>query len=294
MKDVAAIVVTYNRKDLLKECLRRLMEQRGAECDIVLIDNASTDGTYEELLPLINEKKIIYFNTEKNLGGAGGFQYGIIKAAALGYKYAWLMDDDTYVKRDSLEKLLSADKRLNGNYGFLSSVAYWKDGSICNMNRQKISLKEKVSDYRSAEVPVIMATFVSFFVKMDVVKKVGLPIKEFFIWSDDLEYTRRISRQMPCYMIPESKVLHYMGSNNKVGIESESEERLWRYELVYRNEMYLYRREGIKGQFYMFSRVCFHILKVLLKAKESKLKKIKVILKSFNAGFKFKPEIEYL
>ena len=136
MKDVVAIVVTYNRKELLKKCIKALLEQEKSDlCDILVIDNASTDGTKEEINEYVNSNKIIYMNTEKNIGGAGGFNFGVKEAIKLGYKYMWLMDDDCIVYNDSLKELLIADEQLGGKYGFLSSVVLWRDGTVCNMNK---------------------------------------------------------------------------------------------------------------------------------------------------------------
>jgi GT2 family glycosyltransferase len=187
MNNVVAIVVTYNRKEMLLKCIEHLLQLQSAKCDILIIDNASTDGTNEALNNLIDSNSIIYCNTGSNLGGAGGFQFGMIEALKRGYKYLWLMDDDVFPEPDSLDELLKADRELDGKYGFLSGIARWTDGSPCKMNIQKTGLKKVIEDYSSPTVPVIMATFVSFFVRSDIVLEVGLPIKEFFIWADDLE-----------------------------------------------------------------------------------------------------------
>lgn len=292
IEKVAAVVVTYNRRDCLLRCIQALKMQIYDNFDILIIDNNSTDGTRESIDEFIKNGDVKYCNTGANLGGAGGFNYGMNCAVQAGYSHLWIMDDDCLPEPDALDSLARADEELGGNYGFLSSVAYWRDGSLCNMNIQKTGLKTKIEDYGSAKVPVIMATFVSAFFSADVVKKYGLPIKEFFIWSDDLEYTRRISKDMPCYVIPSSRVLHDMKSNDKVNIATDSADRLPRYAYLYRNEVYVYRREGFKGILYLFARVCFHILKAL-RAKDNKMRRVGTIIKSFNSGWSFRPKIEY-
>lgn len=290
---IAAVVVTYNRKKMLEICIQALRSQT-AKCDILIIDNGSTDGTDQCVQQWQSDTCVQYFNTQTNLGGAGGFNYGMKQAVRLGYAYIWLMDDDTYPASDALEKLLEADRKLNGTYGFLSSIAYWKDGSVCNMNRQKNTLKKTLEITDALLQPVIMATFVSFFVKTEMVREMGYPISDFFIWSDDLEYSRRISRKYKGYAVCESRVLHDMASNAKVGIEHESDERLWRYQYLYRNEVYLYRREGLYGMLYLCLRVGLHIVRVLLHGGTHRFKKLQVILRSFFSGFSFRPQIEYV
>ena len=293
MRNTAAVVVTYNRKELLSSCISCLLSQE-YPCDILIIDNASTDGTEEMLQPLIDAGKIRYHNTGENLGGAGGFAEGMKTALKMGYEYLWLMDDDTEVHTDALKELFDADRRLGGAYGFLSGVAYFREtDEPCRMNIQRTDWHTKVSDYESPEVPVVMATFVSFFVKAETVRRFGLPIREFFIWADDLEYSRRISRELPCYMVPSSRADHMMKSNEKVGIEQESEDRLWRYRCLYRNERYLYRREGMAGRFYLLLRICYHSYKVLAHAESGKAEKLKTIWRSYRDGRHFHPVTEY-
>lgn len=288
----AAIVVTYNRKELLLENIQALMKQTVRnKLDIIIIDNASIDGTYESIKRYVDNKEIMYFNTGQNLGGAGGFQYGIKQAYILGYEYFWLMDDDTVPYSNALEELNEASDELM-EYGFLSSVSEWIDGSLCNMNIQRTGINSKNLDYGIPFNRIIMATFVSFYFKREVVEKIGLPIKEFVIWSDDLEYSRRISKIYPCYLVTNSRVVHKMKSNNKVGIENETSDRMWRYKLMYRNEVYVYRREGIKGWIYLGLRMLLHSTRIIFKAKNKKKEKLFLIWKSFNEGLHFNPEIE--
>ena len=79
-KSVAAVVVTYNRKQLLKECIEALLAQKAKHLRIFIIDNASTDGTEEYVKGLIDGERVVYLNTGENLGGAGGFCFGIKEA----------------------------------------------------------------------------------------------------------------------------------------------------------------------------------------------------------------------
>ncbi len=293
IKRIAAIVVTYNRQPYLMRCIEALRRQQNAALDILIIDNASTDGTGEALAPLAAQGVLHYRNTGKNLGGAGGFHYGMRVAIEQGYDYLWVMDDDCIPDEGALNALLKADADLGGDYGFLSSVAYWRDGSPCHMNIQKTGLRKKITDYTSPTVPIIMATFVSAFFPRARVLECGLPIKEFFIWADDLEYTRRLSRRYPCYAVTGSRVLHDMHANAKVNIATDAADRLPRYRYLYRNEVVVYRREGLRGWIYLISRVAFHILKVLRHGSD-KGAKIRIILSSFFEGLRFHPSVDYV
>lgn len=101
----AAVVVTYNRKDLLKKNIESLLAQTEKDVlDILIIDNASTDGTRESIGDYIDREEIQYFNTGSNLGGAGDFSIGMKMATEMGYKILWVMDDDTLPTPTALEE----------------------------------------------------------------------------------------------------------------------------------------------------------------------------------------------
>lgn len=292
-KKVMAVVVTYNRKELLKECINALLKQDYDNCDVLIVDNASTDGTKEYIKDELKNKRVHYSNTGSNLGGAGGFNYGIKEAYKIGCDYIWIMDDDCIVHNDSLTKLLAADKKLNGDYGFLSSKVLWKDDTICKMNIQKTKMTKWLKDYDTNYQPIVLASFVSLFLKKEVVEEFGLPIKEFFIWTDDWEYTRRISKNKKCYYISDSIVTHKSKENVGASIATV-DDRLERFKYLYRNDCVLYRGEGIKGWFLLKIRLMIHKLRVLKSNKPDKKERIKIINDAIKEGKKFYPEIEYV
>ncbi len=292
MNNVAAVVVTYNRRQLLNENLTCLLAQ-SRPVDIIVIDNASTDGTFESLGELIDSGRINYYNTGSNLGGAGGFSFGIERAVELGYDYVWVMDDDCMPRTDALERLLAAGERL-GNYGFLCSKVLWKDGSVCTMNVPRRTLTKPLKDFSDGEKRVVMASFVSLFLRAEVVREEGLPIREFFIWTDDWEYTRRISKKYPCYLVGSSVAVHKSQSNIGANIASDSADRLQRFFYLYRNDVYLYRREGVKGFLYECFRLTAHFFRILLKAPDNKGKRIAIMLRGTRAGLGFKPPVRYV
>ena len=291
-KKVVSVIVTYNRKELLKECINALLNQNYDNCDILVVDNASTDGTKEYIKKELQNKKVHYSNTGANLGGAGGFNYGIKEAYKLGCDFIWIMDDDCIVHNDSLTELLKADKELNGNYGFLSSKVLWKDNSICKMNIQKITMTKWLKDYDKNYQSIVLASFVSLFIKRDIVEEFGLPIKEFFIWTDDWEYTRRISRKKKCYYISSSVVTHKSKENVGASIATV-DDRLERFNYLYRNDCVLYRGEGIKGWFLLKIRLILHKLRILRSDKKDKKERINIINNAIKEGKKFFPKIEF-
>ncbi len=290
---IVAVVVTYNRKDLLIECLEHLLNQTFNTFDILIIDNHSTDQTKNAIENYLYNPRIIYKDTGSNLGGAGGFQYGIKEAYNLKYDFVWLMDDDSLSKPETLQKLVEAYDELD-HPGFLSSKVLWTDGELCKINIQRSGLTKNITEFNEKYIPAAIASFVSLYVSMDVIKDVGLPIKEFFIWTDDWEYTRRISLKYKCFVVTDSEVIHKTKSNNGANIAIDSEDRVERYRYAYRNEMYLYKREGIKGIMHVLARTPVHIIRILIYSETKKQYRIGIIIKSTLDGIKFDPRIEYV
>lgn len=292
----AAVIVTYNRKELLLQCIESLLAQKPEAPDIIVVDNHSTDGTGACLEPLARSGRIMYIDTGSNLGGAGGFHCGIKYAAEKGYEYVWVMDDDCIPEEHALSALYAAGGKL-GTYGFLASKVLWKDGTPCVMNVPRETLTRPVKDLAKMKTgvkPVAMASFVSLFLPAAIIREVGLPIKEFFIWTDDWEYTRRISRRYPCYLAAGSVVTHMTKRNGGADISEESAARLDRFDYLYRNDVYLYRREGLRGFAYEAARLPGHCVRVLTKSRDHRLRRLGKIIRGTAKGLRFHPAIEYI
>lgn len=297
MSHIVAIVVTYNRKDLLMKCVNSVLAQTEGAPDVLIIDNNSTDGTGE----MINQsfegnQRVLYRNTGKNLGGAGGFAYGINVAASMNYDYLWIMDDDTIPTESALSELIRAANLLNDEFGFLSSYAKWIDGSACVMNLPTISsqwAKNNIAEqFENNILEIQSASFVSMFIRSSVVKEVGLPIKEFFIWADDVEYSLRISSKYRSYFVYKSQVVHEMKANAATSIVSErDEQRLGRYRYLFRNKYYIAARQS-KREVMRYWLYVFDTLREILKHSEQyKMKKCSIVIKSSLSGLFFKPKI---
>ena len=101
-KTICAVIVTFNRKELLLNCLNALKQQTHTLDHIVVIDNASSDGTTDFLLKnnWKNNDYFTYISLPKNQGGAGGFYEGIKYAIAQEFDYVWLMDDDGFPSKN--------------------------------------------------------------------------------------------------------------------------------------------------------------------------------------------------
>ena len=140
MNTTAAVVVTYNRRDLVDKCMESILNQQGASCDIFVIDNGSTDGT-EDLFSgdaskytgEVETRRIVYTRFNKNAGLTAGLNYGIRVATLNEYECIWILDDDMEADANALQVLQQKKKQLDNNWGCLLSYIYWKDGSTSNV-----------------------------------------------------------------------------------------------------------------------------------------------------------------
>ena len=133
---VAAVIVTFNRKKLLIECLHAILQQSVPVDKIFVINNASTDGT-EKLFEAGGEfdaKKIICVNMDSNTGGSGGFYEGMKVSSSSEVDWLWIMDDDTIPTSDCLEQLLAADDFIDDdNTSFYASAVFGSAGEFMNV-----------------------------------------------------------------------------------------------------------------------------------------------------------------
>lgn len=192
-----AVIVTYNRKFLLEKCLRSLLNQTHPVTEIIVIDNASTDGTGEYLEQCgLSEAPVRYFKQTVNSGGAGGFHQGVAEAMQSGCHYIWLMDDDGKPAADCLEQLLlHADKAdyigplvTDPNNPELLSFPLRIPASThittTSDDLKKFAIEEMVMG--------VLAPFNGVLLTRQVVEKIGLPDKKYFIWGDEIDYTQRV------------------------------------------------------------------------------------------------------
>lgn len=289
---VAVVIVTYNRLVLLKQCIELVLNQDYRDIDILLIDNASTDGTREYIEELNNER-IKYFNTGSNIGGAGGFSYGLNLASKEEYDYCWVMDDDTMTHKSSLVSLI--DKMSKTDSAYIGSRVIWTDGKACSMNTPanglyKCLYNQPALDLHLIEIPG--NSFVSCLINMKYVKKAGLPIADFFIYGDDIEFTRRLQKYAKGYLDLDSVVTHAMTSNNSANIINCEKERVERYKYGVRNNVYIMRHHDGKHFFGIMAYMIKMSGAIVLRSPDCKGKRLRVLIGSTFKGLFFNPKIK--
>ncbi len=239
---MVAVVVTWNRRELLEEALAALRAQSHQLAEIVVVDNASTDGT-DELLTGQTDLDVV--RLAQNTGGAGGFAVGIERALTHRPDLVWLLDDDTIPTPDAARELARTWREYDDGSGrppaVLASKVVWTDGRDHPMNTPRRKPGAKRTEVAAADkvgaMPVRSASFVSIMCDADVVRERGLPIADYFLWNDDFEYSTRLIRDRVGLYCPASVVLH----KTKVfgSTDADPGERFF-YEV--RNKVWLFTR----------------------------------------------------
>lgn len=218
---VAAVMVAYNRADLLREALTAVGEQTRPVDELIVVDNASTDGSGQvaaEMVARFGGNARLIPLTE-NTGGAGGFATGIAAAVAdPTIDWVWIMDDDTVPTPTALAEALAAHQRYvaagsrRDDLGVMGSRVVWTDGEDHPMNTPKPKIgaskaeRERASEVGAMEIRSL--SFVSAFVRAEFVRKLGLPLADYFLWNDDFEFTTRLLRRTKGIYVPDSVVVH--------------------------------------------------------------------------------------
>jgi rhamnopyranosyl-N-acetylglucosaminyl-diphospho-decaprenol beta-1,3/1,4-galactofuranosyltransferase len=212
---VKAVVVTHNRRTLLAEVLTALRSQTVPLERIVVVDNASTDGTREFLCGLPDPPFEMILLPE-NLGGAHGFSTGIAAAAQDFDGLIWTLDDDAIPEIDALAALLAVPELAAPTTVGLASKVVDRTGRVQAIHRgsfDRLRLRQiscSAAEYDSAvPVQVGYSSFVGLLVKAEVVRKIGPPAANMFIWFDDVEYTLRMQTLGNLYLVPQSLVVHH-------------------------------------------------------------------------------------
>jgi GT2 family glycosyltransferase len=200
MEKCIAIVVTYNRLHLLKECIEALRNQTRKPDGILVVNNGGHDATSEWL----DTQKDLLSISQKNIGSGGGFNTGIQWAYKNSYSWIWCMDDDGYPRADALEKLLEPE----------TAHLCLRNCAVINKEDRR-SFVWKTKNYRSIDevqekiIPGVGHPFNGTMLHRNIVERVGMPKEKLFVWGDESEYYYRITRRDQIPVITVADSIHY-------------------------------------------------------------------------------------
>ena len=213
MEKHAIVIVTYNRAALLRECLEAVEAQSHPYDWIVVVDNASTDGTGQILEQKEPDPRYVIRREKENIGGSGGFAHGVKAAYETGADWITIIDDDAILTESFLDEMKRAAEQDQGAYLCYAGVPL-TDGIRPGHRRRvtgKLVKKERpvpVSEYEQERFLCDIASFCGLMVHRKVIAEIGFPEERFFIWYDDTEYCLRIAKKTKIVNINRAVIYH--------------------------------------------------------------------------------------
>ena len=275
---VSAVIVTYNRLDDLKKTLEAYDKQTVPVSSLIVVDNHSSDGTDEFLKNWLQRtsayEKVIHLLPD-NLGGSGGFYYGMLSAMKMDCDWIYLADDDAVPHADMFEELF---KFMNNHPGEMENAvalcsAVNNRGSHTGVHRCRlyktpvgcfevtVSEKEYSKDYFYID----LYSFVGTMIRKRALLEAGPARKEFFIYNDDYEHSLRIGKLGTIICVPSAVIDH-------VDNLQRTREATWRDYYGTRNAVVMHKEHF--GSYYAVWR---GIRRLLVGSTSLNLKKIHVI-----------------
>lgn len=232
MNKVIAVVVTYNRLQLLSNCITALKNQTRHIDSILVINNGSTDETAAWL----KKQKDIDHISQENVGSGGGFYTGIKTAYQRGYSWIWLMDDDGYPKQDALEKLLEDD----------NEELLLRNCAVVNKDDKKSfvwkTLHYKgVDEVKSKVIQNIAHPFNGTLLHRKIVERVGFPNPRLFLWGDETEYYYRIIKKNKIPFCTLTESIHYHPATSFSFKQDWDYKSGWKMYYYIRNRFHVHR-----------------------------------------------------
>lgn len=201
MKNLFAVVVTYNRADFLQNLLESFNRLATRPDRIVVVDNASDDHTADVVARAVaaGGVPIHYERLSANVGGSGGFSRGVEIALGAGAEWLWLMDDDIEVLPGAVEAL---DKftpdyscMIGRRYDAAGKPFFWQHHFVEALG---VFLPVTGDVFRKSDVfRTNVGNFEGMLIKASLARTIGLPDPRFFITWDDLIYGWLAAQQTP-------------------------------------------------------------------------------------------------
>lgn len=190
---VFVVVLNYNGKDVIKNCLSSLFKIDYPDYSVVVVDNDSTDGSLE--MAKSNFSKAFFIKNERNVGFSSGNNVGIRFALERMADYVLVINNDTEVERDFLSRLVEAGEK-DEKVGIISPVIFegktrkiWFSGGKIDWLRMKTRHERNAKSQEIYETGFI--TGCSMLVKAEVFKKSGLFDEDFFLYWEDADFCFR-------------------------------------------------------------------------------------------------------
>ncbi|HOP74686.1 MAG TPA: glycosyltransferase family 2 protein [Bacillota bacterium] len=220
-KKIAVVICNFNKKDYVMQCIASVFAQDLHGISVYVVDNASTDGSSEEISRKFKDKVNLIRNFE-NLGGSGGFNTGIREALKWDYPYIYLLDNDVILDSKALSELVDY-LESHPQTAVAGSAIYSMDhpdelqelGAVIDWENYYIQPKGKGMLGNATTAEILECDYVpacSMLVRTEAIRKVGVMDESNFIYWDDIEWGHRMKQAgYRVAVVPSSKVWHKMG-----------------------------------------------------------------------------------
>lgn len=236
----AVVVVTCNRVKLLEECVNAILAQIKPANQVVIVDNASKDGT-KAYLATLDDKRFKVIRSSSNLGGAGGFALAMSEVDLEDNDFVLIIDDDAIIESGFVSEI---EKKMNSDI-FAYSGTVMEEGKPAVFHRKRITRKNILGDavpaeeYEKETFLYDIGSFCGLFVATSIIKQVGLPKSEFFIWHDDTEYCLRFHPLTEILNVNRS-ILNHKRKPSQSSVDN------WRNFYGTRNQLWLLKKYRYK------------------------------------------------
>lgn len=248
-QQVAAIIVTYNRRDVLARALGALEAQSVSPGVVIVVDNCSQDGTADYVRGSFPSVMVV--EAPDNMGFAGGVAIGLERARDLGYSWSWVFNDDDTPTTNALERLLEVASLVPPDTGMLAPVRVDGRGQPHTLGSRWRGRHFHVHWDESLTEPVVLdvVTFSGTLVSMAMVQDIGLPRTEFFMMLEDLEFCLRArGMRWGVVVVPE-----FLVTSENLG--SSEETPAWRGYYQTRNHLLMARdRHSLSEEYWWLVR----------------------------------------
>ena len=243
----AIVIVTYNREALLRECVRQVSGQTVEATSIVIVNNASTDGT-KAYLDGLKDQRGIYdiINLPQNIGGAGGFTKGLERAAGKDAECVLIIDDDAMIAKNYMETILQARQKYPKYKAFAGVVKV--NDRVDTFHRRSVSkvgllFKNcREEEYQAPYFECEIASFCGMVLDTELIRKIELPHSEYFIWHDDAEYSLRVRKYSKFLVVTGAVLAH----KTKVVSNPIPRRYEWRDYYAIRNRIWYVKEHGTR------------------------------------------------
>jgi GT2 family glycosyltransferase len=221
---VAIILVNWNTLDTTLDCIASLKACVYPDFRIIVVDNASTDGSADRIGKM--HPDIILIRSETNTGFTGGNNLGFQYSLSNGFDYSLMLNNDTFVEPDFLSILVehleqhpetgAVQSRIHLNH---DRNLLWNGGSFFNkwtgFAVAKGENKPATNEYLTTK-EVDWITGCAFLVRNKVLQETGIFAGNMFMYSEDVDLSFRIREKgYKLAYVPNSVIYHIAGVSNK-------------------------------------------------------------------------------